>query len=367
MAKYKYKNYDSKKKSSSNTRYLILALSIIIIGTVLLIKSRTPNPAAGGVGSDNSNDPGTNVLNVSGDQGDNQVDRSDDASAGDNSLISPNHNGSQRTNRVDVKMPQTPPKTTEINKETLSMITDALQEVDKGNVIAARDTLNTVLSMPMPAEYRTSVKARLNNLAKTWLFGKEVLPGDTMTEYYRVHPGEVISTIGRKFNVPHEIIMQINGIKDPRRLQAGQTIKVIKGPFHIKIDRSQFVMDLYLGNKLFVKSYGVGLGAKDQETPVGKWRVERGGKLIEPDWTHPDTKKIIRAGDSEYPLGSRWIGIEGLDDNTKHRTGFALHGTKDPKSIGNRSSRGCIRLFNGDAIEVYNLLVPVQSEVLIVD
>ena len=363
MAKYKYKNYDPKKKSSSNTRYLILALSVIIVGTVLLIKSRTPNPGAYGVVNDNSSDPGTNVLNVS----DNQGDRSDDQGTTNNSLTSSNDNGSEKTNRVDVKIPPTPPRTTEIGAETLNMITDALQNVEKGNIIAARDTLNTVLSMPLTTEYRKSVKARLNELAKKWLFGKDVLPGDTMTEYYRVHPGEALSNIGKKFNVPHEIIMQINGIKDPKRLQAGQRIKVIKGPFHVKICRSQFVMDLYLGNKMFVKSYGVGLGAKDQETPVGKWRLERGGKLIEPDWTHPDTNRIIRAGDPEYPLGSRWIGIEGLDENTRLRTGFALHGTKDPASIGKRSSRGCVRLFNGDAIEVYNLLVPVQSEVLIVD
>ena len=67
------------------------------------------------------------------------------------------------------------------------------------------------------------------------------------------------------------------------------------------------------------------------------------------------------------PLGSRWIALDGLEGNAKGRTGFAIHGTKEPESIGTRSSRGCIRLLNGEAIEVYNLLVPVLSEVRVID
>jgi len=95
--------------------------------------------------------------------------------------------------------------------------------------------------------------------------------------------------------------------------------------------------------------------------------VESDGKLIKPTWTDPDTGSTYVGDDPDYPLGSRWIALEGLEGAATGRTGFAIHGTKDPESIGTRSSRGCIRLYNGDVVEVYNLLYNGISEVLIMD
>jgi lipoprotein-anchoring transpeptidase ErfK/SrfK len=123
---------------------------------------------------------------------------------------------------------------------------------------------------------------------------------------------------------------------------------------------------VYLQNT-YIKSYRVGLGMGGKETPTGRWRVKKGGKLIKPTWTHPETGRRYNGDDPDYPLGSRWIAIEGLDENTKNRTGFAIHGTKDPDSIGTLSSRGCIRLFNGNVIELYDMLVPGFSEVIVRD
>jgi len=87
--------------------------------------------------------------------------------------------------------------------------------------------------------------------------------------------------------------------------------------------------------------------------------------LISPTWTDPDTGRTYRAKDPDYPLGSRWIALEGIDGEAKGRTGFAIHGTKDPEQIGMAGSRGCIRLDNGVAVLVYNLLVPIYSQVTV--
>ena len=126
-------------------------------------------------------------------------------------------------------------------------------------------------------------------------------------------------------------------------------------------------MDLYLQDK-YVKSYRVGIGESGRrETPTGLWRVRPGDKLIKPTWTDPDTGRTYVADDPDYPLGSRWIGLEGLEGAAKGRTGFAIHGTKDPETIGTRSSKGCIRLYNGDVIEAYNLLFTGHSLVRVVE
>ena len=66
--------------------------------------------------------------------------------------------------------------------------------------------------------------------------------------------------------------MRINGIRDARNLRADQTIKVLKGPFNVRIYSSEFRLDVYLQD-LYLRSYRVALGA-DQGTPMGVWRVK---------------------------------------------------------------------------------------------
>jgi len=253
-----------------------------------------------------------------------------------------------------------------INPEVKALIAEALQDVNAGNIIAARDKLNQTLSMDLSPQIVTSVKAQMANLTAKWLFSRESLPGDTLTELYEVQSSDLLSEIGKEYKIPHEILQQINNIPKPESLQVGQTIKVINGPFHAIVYRSTFTMDLYLQNT-YVKSYKVGLGQEAKETPTGKWCVKSGGKLVKPTWRDPDTGRTYIADDPDYPLGSRWIALEGLEGNAEGRTGFAIHGTKDPETIGTRSSKGCIRLLNGDAVELYNLVVPVASKVRIVD
>jgi len=217
----------------------------------------------------------------------------------------------------------------------------------------------------MSEEQRAFVKKQLSKLADRWLFSRTIYRGDGLCENLQVKPGELLSTIGKQHKVPYEILMQINKIRSDRALQAGETIKVIHGPFHARIYRSTFTMDLYLQN-IFVKSFPVGLGQPGMETPTGLWRVKPGGKLIKPTWTN-HTGKTFKPEDPDYPLGSRWIGLEGIRGNAKDRTGFAIHGTKDPNRINTAGSRGCIRLHNGDAILIYNLLMPSYSLVEIVE
>jgi hypothetical protein len=239
-------------------------------------------------------------------------------------------------------------------------------EAKPARIIDARDKLNEALAQPMSEQQRAFVKAQLSELADKWLFSRTIFPQDKLCGSYKVKPGELLSAIGRQFKVPHEILMEINNISRPEVLQAGTTIKVINGPFHARIYRSAFTMDLYLQNT-FVRSFPVGLGKPGMETPTGLWAVKEGGKMIQPRWTDPISGKTYEPEDLDYPLGSRWIGLEGLNGDAAGRTGFAIHGTKDPNGIGVADSQGCIRLHNGNAILVYNLLVPVDSLVEVVE
>lgn len=252
------------------------------------------------------------------------------------------------------------------SSEVTALIAEAQQDIFENRIIEARDKLNDALGSTNSPRQRQTIKRLLSELADKWLFSRETYSDDPLCSRYQVRPGEVLSNIAKDHKVPYQILMQVNNIDRANALRAGKTIKVVNGPFHAIVHRSSFTLDLYLQNT-FVGSFGVGLGKPGRETPTGLWRVEAGGKLVRPRWTDPDTGKTYLGEDPDYPLGARWIGIEGMEGPAKGRNGFALHGTNDPEQIGTMASRGCIRLHNEDVIMLYNVLAPAHSEVRVID
>jgi LysM repeat protein len=238
----------------------------------------------------------------------------------------------------------------------------AMVKSQPSRIIEARDKLNAALKMPMSVPQRQAIKDEMGKLAADWLFGPAHFAGDTLCDTYTVKKGDLLDVIGRRHKVPYEFLMQINNISRPESLQADRAIKVVNGPFNAKVYRSTFTLDLYLQDT-FVRSFRVGLGAPGSETPTGLWRVKDGGKLIQPPWTDKRTNRTYKATDPDYPLGSRWIALDGLEGDAKDQTGYAIHGTKDPNQIGTAASQGCIRMYNGEAVLMYNLLTPVYSQV----
>ncbi|MGB2806586.1 MAG: L,D-transpeptidase family protein [Sedimentisphaerales bacterium] len=270
---------------------------------------------------------------------------------------------------VETKTPAIIPEpTTESNPKVTELIDEAmlLVKATPSKVIEARDRLNEAFSMPMNNVQRAVIKRKLSELADKWLFSRTVYPQDRFCSNYQVKPGDLLRSISNDHKVPWEILQEVNNISRPELLRAGQMIKIIHGPFHAKVYLSTFTMDVYLQNT-FVRSFRVGLGQEGKETPTGLWSVKQGGKLIKPPWSDPETGKLLHYGDPGYALGSRWIALDGLGGNAKGRTGFGIHGTIEPETIGTKSSKGCIRLHNGDVKKVYNMLTEVQSLVRVID
>ncbi|AQQ09577.1 Putative L,D-transpeptidase YkuD [Sedimentisphaera cyanobacteriorum] len=245
-------------------------------------------------------------------------------------------------------------------------ISNARSLVRSGEVIKARDMLNNTLSRYPDSLQRRALKDMLEKLSERWLFSEDVLKGDPHCHYYTVQRGDMLSRIGDEYNVPWEFLLKINDMLRPEQLRAGEDIKVVKGPFNLIVNKSTYNMDLYLDN-LYVKSYPIGIGREEHATPTGMWVVKPGGKMVSPTWTDPDSGRTYDAMDPDYPLGKRWIAIKGISGDAKGRTGFAIHGTSEPESIGQKSSRGCIRLSNEDVVEVYDLMMLGKSHVQIIN
>ena len=166
-------------------------------------------------------------------------------------------------------------------------------------------------------------------------------------------------------------IQRLNGISDPRRVQAGRTLKIVRGPFHAVVDKSEFVMEIYLGSpgeagSLYVAGFPVGLGA-DDSTPTGTWSVETHKKIKNPTYFSPRGEGVIEADDPENPLGEFWIGLTGIDGQAVGKESYGIHGTIEPDSIGKQASMGCIRMAKDDIALVFELLVEGKSTVIVRD
>lgn len=378
MARYRWSSYHKYRKRRSRRRvwaYVFLAMLVI---AAVKFRTRGPNTAFGFGGNEAESAPAVNDAKADSANirsGPRPIRGSEPAQTAEatSRSVAESIEGSPRVrleygDAPEWDSPGVPASTRQITGEPKALIAEinSLVNATPARIIEARDKLNEMLAIPLSRQQSAFVKKQFSILAEKWLFSRTVLPGDTLCSNYKVKPGGRLGNIGRKFKVPYQILMRINNIKRPEALRAEETIKVIKGPFHVRICRSTFTMDLYLQNT-FVRSFPVGLGRAGRETPTGLWRVKPGGKLVSPTWTDPDTGRIHKGADSDYPLGSRWIGLEGLEGAAKGRTGFAIHGTRNSGQVGKAVSGGCIRMNDKDVILVYDLLVPGLSQVVIVE
>ncbi len=148
-----------------------------------------------------------------------------------------------------------------------------------------------------------------------------------------------------------------------KRLSAGNRFKspdiIARAPskgFWITINRTNRILTLYKGRTV-VKKYPVAIGRETHKTPQGKFYLYL--KRTNPMWTGAGHSKPVAGGSPENPLGKRWMGLSLGRGNL-----YGIHGNNNPYSIGQRVSKGCIRMINSDVMSLYNM-VPVGIPVWI--
>jgi LysM repeat protein len=247
-------------------------------------------------------------------------------------------------------------------------IADAKSKIEHGKVLDARKILNTALTSKTlsPADAK-SVKGMLNDLNTVIVFSSKQFAQDEYGGVMEVPSGGAIAKIAKSHDISAELLMRINAITDARKLQAGKQLKVITGPFNAVVDKSDFALELWLGEpdakgSMYVCSMPVGLGENDS-TPTGTWAIKN--RLKNPAYYSPRGEGIIAPDDPKNPLGEYWLGLTGTEGQAVDQKSYGIHGTIEPDSIGKQASMGCIRLRDEDIKKVYEALVDGKSTVTV--
>jgi L,D-transpeptidase ErfK/SrfK len=121
------------------------------------------------------------------------------------------------------------------------------------------------------------------------------------------------------------------------------------------------------GEAMEVLTYPVGVGTVERPSPTGQMYVER--KATRPTWHVPASiaEDHRKKGDPlpakvlpgpQNPLGEYALYLS--------KSGYLIHGTNKPASIGLRATNGCIRLYPEDMKDLYEN-TPVKTPVSIVN
>ncbi len=189
---------------------------------------------------------------------------------------------------------------------------------------------------------------------------------------YRVHAGESLIEIARKFDLGYNEITDANPGLDPFVPGKGALVKIptswilpdIAAHDSIIINLSEFRLYYFFRERKSVKvtTFPIGLGDEGFDTPVGQFKVIK--KIVAPTWYVPESIKKERPGQPsvvppgpDNPLGSHALRLS-LET-------ILIHGTNKPWGVGRRSSHGCIRLYPEDIPRLYQL-VPKGMKVTVV-
>ena len=103
-----------------------------------------------------------------------------------------------------------------------------------------------------------------------------------------------------------------------------------------------------------IKVFPVAVGKDSTPSPEGTFTIK--SRLTNPTYYH---KGNVVAPGPQNPLGTRWMGLS--------ESGYGIHGTNVPSSIGKAASHGCIRMAKKDLEELFPLVkvgdtVEIRSE-----
>lgn len=188
---------------------------------------------------------------------------------------------------------------------------------------------------------------------------------------YTVKAGDTIRSIGARFGVGRDTLIDMNQLPSPNALVAGQ--QVIVDNTHIAVANPEVNITINIAQRLLVlvegesaRAYPITVGQRTWPTPVGAFTILT--KETDPVWDVPVSiqremeqqgKPVITRMEPSpsNPLGRHWIGLS--------LPGLGIHGTNVPSSIYAFASHGCIRMHPDDVADLFQRVEVGATGVLV--
>jgi LysM repeat protein len=149
---------------------------------------------------------------------------------------------------------------------------------------------------------------------------------------YVVKPTDTIDSIAMAYYVTPKLLAKINGLDDPKAIRAGDTLKVIRGPFHAVVHISREEISLQL-----------------EQRYAGRFRIVRTGN----DFRLPQKPVIFPVSQKANAHGEHWIGLD---------KGYAIHADAAPAAGSTpMPGRDSIAINSKDAEDLFDILTVDQK------
>jgi lipoprotein-anchoring transpeptidase ErfK/SrfK/uncharacterized membrane protein YgcG len=200
----------------------------------------------------------------------------------------------------------------------------------------ALSTLSLFYHSPsMTGEQRSALLARLDPLAREVIYSTRHL----LEQPYRVGQNETLMDVATRFEVPWQLLANINQISDPVAIVPGTELKMVRGPFRAEVSLTQKELTLFLGD-LYAGRFPVGIG-NDPAPKPGTFTIQ--DKQTEHTF-YDAAGRPIPPGSQDNPYGNVWMDLGGH---------LSIHGSP---STTNPTEKGCISLAGDFAEDLYGIL-----------
>jgi LysM repeat protein len=190
-----------------------------------------------------------------------------------------------------------------------------------------------------PAE-QTQMMELLNQLAGSVIYSRD----DHLEQAYIVRSGETLQSIADQYQVPWEMLAKINGLTSPSQIQAGEKLKVVRGPFRAEVNLTKQRVTLYLRD-LYAGTFPVLNIGSDQSVSTGEFTVVKRERLPEYKGQPQLDTTGNRVAVPTNPLGEFCIDLGN---------GIKLHG--HGAQVVPNDPQGSIRLSPQDSEDLHDIL-----------
>jgi LysM repeat protein len=223
---------------------------------------------------------------------------------------------------------------------------DAEAHLESGRYRSALAMLSAVYGDPvLTEEENETLLQMLDPLAAKVIYSREHL----LEPSYTVRRSDTLMEIAEQYQVPWQLLANINGVENPRVMMQGTELKVVRGPFRAEISLDASELTLFL-DQLYAGRFPITLG-EDPAPEIGDFTVE--GK-DEGRVYYAEDGREVSADSPENPYGGIWIDLGS--------SRLGIHGSAQQETY---ADVGCIGLSPRDADDIFGIL-SVGSRVTII-